>query len=43
MTERTPTGVGLDLGPAIENRMELRSAFQARSKVRPYTQLHRFG
>jgi hypothetical protein len=43
MTERKPMGEGLDLGPATENRIELRSVFQARTKVRPYTHLHRYG
>jgi hypothetical protein len=43
MSERTPIGVGLDLGPAIENRMEFRSVFQARTMVQSYPQLHRHG
>ena len=39
----TPIGVGLDLGPRLEDRTGFPSAFPARTKVRPYSPLNRFG
>ena len=43
MKRRPPIGVGLDLGPCREIRTDRRSQFPARTKVRPYTLLHRYG
>ena len=43
MKRLTPNRAGLDLGPCLENRTDFRSAFEARTKVRPYRSLHRFG
>jgi hypothetical protein len=38
-----PIGVGLDLGPRPRRSFGFPSAPQARTKVRPYIQVHRYG